>query len=104
MMQPRYWFVTVYCIASLLLLLLFALSVFEDTRVTQKVREENRELKEWNTEMQKRTHEVEKALDGMTRDATQFHKELEACQRAKGIEWRERMQAVCSGYTAEVQP
>lgn len=61
-------------------------------------------LQERLIEMQKRTAEVEKALDSMTRDATQFHDELEACQREKGVEWRERMQAVCAGYTTEVTP
>lgn len=31
-------------------------------------------------------------------------REMEACQQSKGFEWRERMQAVCVGYTAEVVP
>jgi hypothetical protein len=40
----------------------------------------------------------------MTRDATRFHRELEACQRAKGVEWRERMEAVCAEYKFDVMP
>jgi predicted secreted protein len=43
-------------------------------------------------------------LHKMTRAATQFHKELEACQQSKGFEWRERMQAICSGYVTDMAP
>jgi F0F1-type ATP synthase membrane subunit b/b' len=56
------------------------------------------------TAVQKRNAELEEFYAGMTRSAQQFHDELEACQRAKGVEWRERMQAICAGYTAEVAP
>jgi hypothetical protein len=41
---------------------------------------------------------LQERLADMTRNADQFHDELEACQREKGVEWRERMEAVCAGY------
>jgi predicted secreted protein len=47
---------------------------------------------------------LQERLADMTRDAQQFHDELEACQLEKGTEWRERMQAVCAGYTMGGQP
>jgi phage shock protein A len=70
----------------------------------RKFADDNAALQERITVMQKRTAEVEKDYANMLRDATQFHDELEACQREKGVEWRERMQAVCAGYTTEVTP
>lgn len=54
--------------------------------------------------LQKRNEELEKDYADMLRNAMQFRDELEACRREKGFEWRERMEAVCSGCRAEVTP
>jgi FtsZ-binding cell division protein ZapB len=47
---------------------------------------------------------LQERIEDMTRNANQFHDDLEACQREKGVEWRERMQAVCAGYAMGGQP
>jgi hypothetical protein len=96
----NYRAVTVGALVAFLIGVLFGV-LFAGWQASRKAATVAVSVQECITAMQKRTGELEKDYADMLRDATQFHDELEACQREKGVEWRERMQAVCSGYTTE---
>jgi hypothetical protein len=94
---------TLLAIEMVTVLVLGLMFAFE-WRGASLLNSENLALQKSLTGMQKRTEELEDDYASMLRNATQFHDELEACQREKGIEWRERMEATCAGYRAEVAP